>query len=88
MKTKEQLLEECRLHAESQMDEGWNRKDEIFVGIFYKHFTDHLYEKLDLQTKQQAIAFAMWLQRTNPTGLISTLYVKFIEHQNQKPTNE
>lgn len=49
---------------------------------------DQIGQMMDEHAKQQAIAFAMWLQRTNPTGLISTLYVKFIEHQNQKPTND
>ncbi len=42
-KSKEEILEECRLYAESRMsDVDWDRKDHILVGNFYHHYLEHL----------------------------------------------
>lgn len=35
-----EMLERCRIYAESKMIDNWDRKDYIMVGIFYKHYVD------------------------------------------------
>jgi hypothetical protein len=66
------LKEQARLFAESQMPEGWNRKDHILVAAFYNEYIAYLFKfiqppspKQDSITKQEISSLRWLLNKTS-----------------------
>lgn len=46
-----EIKEKARLWAEGYMPDGWDRKDHIMIGIFYKHYVDYFFNNYNFRAK-------------------------------------
>jgi len=62
IRSKEEILEQAGIYAESQMPQDWDRNDMINMGEFYNHLVKNIFSQLpQFKDGKEAVEFAEWI---------------------------